>query len=268
MDGAGFWAVKALFEDFDSFPAVFEQYEAFSGTTIDDIVPLIKLALRLPPKGLESLLSTLDKRRAEVVAGAVACQRVVDQASHHSLEGALASSSVEQITEDGFEPNGTLRPGDVDPTGYAPLNAPQTLAGITDCDGQIVDIGRWQPLCIPETLEQFGTPECTQQEFAFPWAGRFTTFVLEEGDETTGDALLPPPPPVGSAEFERQFRAILEYGLHHCVTNISMLVPCASQDLCHAGRRAQDCCGVLGGRTRYNRSTRTSVEDRGRCRSG
>ena len=125
--------------------------------------------------------------------------------------GRLRYRLLEQITEDGFEPNGALRPGDVDPTGYTPVNAPQTLAGITDCDSQIVDIGRWQPLCIPETLEQFGTPECTPQEFAFPWAGRFTTFALEEGDETTGDALLPPPPPPGSAEFERQFRSILEY---------------------------------------------------------
>ena len=89
MDGAGFWAVKALFEDFDTFPLVFEQYEAFSGMTIDDLVPLIEFALHLPPKRLEKFLCKLSKRQAEIVAGAVACQRVVDQASRYRLEKSL-----------------------------------------------------------------------------------------------------------------------------------------------------------------------------------
>ena len=93
MDGAGFWAVKSLFEDFDSFSTVFEQYEAFSGMTIDDIIPLIDVAVQLPPKELKKFLFTLDKRRAGIVAGAVACQRVVDQASRYSLEKAFAPPS-------------------------------------------------------------------------------------------------------------------------------------------------------------------------------
>lgn len=97
-----------------------------------------------------------------------------------------------------------------DPTGYVPVNIPQRLAGITDCDEEIVDRNRWQPLCIPESSDDFGTTLCQPQTFLWPWAGRMTPFALEVGDENTGDELIGPPPRFGSDEFDAQWREVVE----------------------------------------------------------
>lgn len=194
LDGAGFWALRRMFGDQESFADVYWQYENFSGMRMDDCVEVMEEYMDLPESWIEyNVRSYGFNRIAVVAAGAAVCERVI-----------------QKYTADGFTPVGSL--GDQpEPTGYQAYNIPQRLAGITDCDNEILDPNRWQPLCIPEGTEGFGTTDCTPQTFLYPWAGRFTRFALEEGDETNGDTLVGPPPRFGSEEYTEQWQEVLEY---------------------------------------------------------
>ena len=115
-----------------------------------------------------------------------------------------------QFTADGFAADGTLGYG-ADPTYFKSINRPQKLAGITDCDNEIVDISIWQPLCVPSSTRDFGTTKCTPQQFLAPFAGRYTTFAIEDGDENSGHRYGPPPPKAKSHQYEAEWKEILEY---------------------------------------------------------
>lgn len=194
LDGAGFWALRRMFGDRDSFADVYWQYENFAGRKIDNAIELMEEYAELPKIWVEhNMRSRGFSRVAVAAAGAAACERVI-----------------QRYTSDGYTPIGTFE-GSPEPTGYEAYNIPQSLAGITDCDNEILDANRWQPLCIPEGPEGFGTADCKPQTFLCPWAGQYTRFALKDGDETTGDTLVGPPPRFGSAEYTEQWEEVLEY---------------------------------------------------------
>lgn len=195
LDGAGFWAVYTIFGQSEYFPRVLKHYTAFSGRDIEDLIPAMEAAAKLPLTDVEASIGyySIDRPTA-VAAGAAVCQRVI-----------------EKYTADGFTASGALRDGYDDPTHYHPVNIPQYLAGITDCDNEMLDMNRWQPLCIPHTPYDFGTPNCDPQEFLYPWAGRYTPFAIGHGDEDTGYGLVDPPPSFGTYEYQEQWEEVLEY---------------------------------------------------------
>eukprot|EP00210_Caulerpa_lentillifera_P002673 g2553.t1 len=123
--------------------------------------------------------------------GIAACERVL----HH-------------YTSDGFTPRGNVRGGQ-NGSSYRPKNAPQARAGITNCRTEMRDRSLWQPLCVPRRTEGFGTTDCTVERFLYPWAGRYTTYALQRGNEYSGRQLIHPPPRAGSAQFRREWEEVL-----------------------------------------------------------
>jgi len=195
FDGAGFWAIRALFGDSETFPRVLKHYTAFSGRDIEDLIPVMEAAAK---QSLYEFESTIDShsidRVTAVAAGAAICQSVIDK-----------------YTADGFTAAGSPRHGHDDPTDYQLTNIPQRLAGITDCDYEMIDMNNWQPLCIPHTPGDFGTSNCDPQEFLYPWAGLYTPFAIPYGNEFTGYAFSDPPPKYGTYEYSEQWEQVLEY---------------------------------------------------------
>jgi len=194
LDGAGFWALFRLFGDTEGFSDVCGQYETLAGLGIDESVTMMREFVGKGDSSLEHKLRSHRFSRISVAAaGAAVCERVI-----------------QRYIADGYTPTGGL--GSIpEPTDYSPVNLPQSLAGITDCDNEILDPNRWQPLCIPFGADDFGTTRCTPQIFQYPWAGRFTPFALEEGDETTGHALSDPPPQFGTPEFTANWEQVLDF---------------------------------------------------------
>lgn len=194
LDGAGFWALRRMFGQGEKFTDVYWQYQNFAGERIDDCIEIMEEYVNYSDAAIEDRVRAHGFNRIAVVAaGAAVCERVI-----------------ETYTADGFAPTGSLD-GLPEPTGYLPFNIPQRLAGITDCDNEILDPNRWQPLCIPDGPEGFGTDQCMPQVFLYPWAGRFNPFALIAGDETMGDELVGPPPLYGTQEFTDQWEEVLDY---------------------------------------------------------
>lgn len=191
LDGAGYWALRRLFSDTGSFGRVLSQYEAFAGTSLGPLISEMEAAVRATPSVLARESREPINRRTAVRAGAAACERVL-----------------QRYTRDGYAPRGGIGGGN--PTSYRARNAPQVRAGITNCDAQMRNLNLWQPLCIPNGPGGFGTTDCTVQGFLYPWAGRFTPFALQPGNENTGQRLTNPPPQAGSAQFRREWEEVLE----------------------------------------------------------
>ena len=125
----------------------------------------------------------------------------------------MSPTSLLQYTADGFTARGDL--GDKpNPASYQTMNKAQLLAGITDCDNEIADINRWQPLCVPMGAADFGTRSCIPQKFLYPWAGRYTPYALRPGNESTGFDLTEAPPMAGTTDFREQWEQVLQ-----CVTS-------------------------------------------------
>eukprot|EP00210_Caulerpa_lentillifera_P002672 g2552.t1 len=193
LDGAGYWALRTLFFDTESFGQVFAQYRNVTGTPLSPHIRDAEFAAK------SSLFTRLRpsrrviSRRTAFSEGVAACERVISR-----------------YTSDGFTPRGDVRDGQ-NPSSYRSRNAPQVRAGITNCRAEISNRGLWQPLCVPRTSEGFGTTECNIQNFASPWAGQFTPYALQPGNEYSGHELVNPPPIVGSAEYNSQWEELLHY---------------------------------------------------------
>lgn len=82
--------------------------------------------------------------------------------------------------------------GRVDPL-FFPVNDAQTRAGVTDCDAEMNDLDRWQPLCIPRRSAvdgNVGITDCVPQGWLGPTAGKWTTFAIPEGGAFDGKSLI------------------------------------------------------------------------------
>eukprot|EP00210_Caulerpa_lentillifera_P002677 g2557.t1 len=204
LDGAGYWALRRLFSDIESFRRTFSQYQYFARTSlrsfIRDTRPTAsssRFSTRSSPftrfRTSRRTTSRLTSNQAAFRQGVAACERVISR-----------------YTSDGFTPRGDVRDGQ-NPSSYRSRNAPQVRAGITNCRAEMHDQSLWQPLCVPRRPSNFGTTDCNVQNFASPWAGRFTPYALQPGNEHSGHELINPPPIVGSAEYNSQWKELLHY---------------------------------------------------------
>lgn len=92
MDGAGFWALCRLFDDTDSFLQVYEYYRAFSGHSMEDMVPTIMEYVNADAELIEHRMHTFNFARNVVVgAGAAACERAIQQVRFCSVGFCLNS---------------------------------------------------------------------------------------------------------------------------------------------------------------------------------
>ena len=87
MDGAGFWAVRALFGKRTSFDRVPSQYKSFSGLDIEPVIPAIEAAMKSPRFDASPMSTMPDNRTIGIVAGALACQRVIEKVLSVQCEG-------------------------------------------------------------------------------------------------------------------------------------------------------------------------------------
>lgn len=86
LDGAGFWAVYTIFGQSEYFPRVLKHYTAFSGRDIEDLIPAMEAAAKLPLTDVEASIGyySIDRPTA-VAAGAAVCQRVIEKVSNPYL---------------------------------------------------------------------------------------------------------------------------------------------------------------------------------------
>lgn len=128
-----------------------------------------------------------------------------------------------QYTQDGYD--GLGNPVTAVNAKFFPVNTPQSLAGITECDAEMNDLNRWQPLCIPRrsaTDGNVGTTDCTPQNWLAPTAGKWYSFAVPQGGPFEGHKLIdlvraadpsiqggPPKIEIGTA-WEDQFMEVIE----------------------------------------------------------
>lgn len=122
----------------------------------------------------------------------------------------ICDQVVETFKADGFSALGIpLDPEVASKIKHKPINKPQTIAGITQCDKEMTDFDKWQPLCVPTSFVPNKPVEtCKIQEFLAPYAGQFTSFAIPDVD-----AMVPEtrPPQYGSDEWLSQAEEVLEY---------------------------------------------------------
>jgi hypothetical protein len=107
---------------------------------------------------------------------------------------------------DGSNQLGDLHPGPYsDYTGYVPANDPMDTRGRLD-PHSVRDLNRWQPLRYVNTIGVLGTPL-----FAVPQWGRVRPFALGSGRALRSQR---GPARVGSKEFRRQARELLDMSAH------------------------------------------------------
>eukprot|EP00210_Caulerpa_lentillifera_P002674 g2554.t1 len=191
LDGAGYWALRNLFSDTESFSRVLSQYESFAGMSLRPLIPEIESAVKASQFTLALETYAEVNRRTAARAGAAACELVL-----------------KRYTSDGFTPRGAQE-SKTSSTPYRTKNSPQVRGGVTDCDAEIRDLNSWQALCVPRRPDGFDTTDCKVEKFLYPWAGRYTPYALQRGNEYSGRQLISPPPRAGSAQFRREWEEVL-----------------------------------------------------------
>jgi len=128
-----------------------------------------------------------------------------DKASNSFVKGRqICSEVIRSWKKDGFDSIGNP---EAHTPNYQSVNAPQTVAGITDCNVEINYLDHWQPICVPVEI---GSDVCEPQEYLGPLANQMHTYALEDPKHVT-----PPGPPLlgdGDAdEWHRQARQVIEF---------------------------------------------------------
>ncbi|GMH41183.1 hypothetical protein BSKO_09093 [Bryopsis sp. KO-2023] len=177
IDGAAFTALEYLFEDFDSFESVPESLKEINKAK--DTKSLLSRARTLAAKGLAKAQAKVGFKllntKIALATGAIACDEVI-----------------EKFAEDGFD--GLARPlPDTEVEEFEPINDPQSISGVTDCEKEMKNLDRWQPLCTPKEkkpLADVGNPDCKVQSWLAPWAGGMTSFALLKGTPKDGKKIV------------------------------------------------------------------------------
>lgn len=177
IDGAAFTALEYLFEEFDSFDAVPESLKEIN--TGKDTKSLLSRLLKTGAKGLAKTQARVGFKvlngKIALATGAIACEEVI-----------------EKFNADGFD--GLARPlPDTEVEEFEPVNEPQSAAGVTNCEKEMNDLDRWQPLCTPrerKALADVGSTNCRVQTWLAPWAGGMTSFALLDGSPQDGQKII------------------------------------------------------------------------------
>lgn len=94
LEGAGFWAVKSLFEDLAQYSVVFDHYKKLSLNELVDLDRHLTQAIKMPPAKFQKLVSAeFITGIAASQGGAAACQAVIDKVKYLETQILLTQRS-------------------------------------------------------------------------------------------------------------------------------------------------------------------------------
>lgn len=175
VDGAAFTALQGAFSGFGSFSAVPEALQAINGGDVQVLLT-------------EEATAAKDEAKAQALAGFSGLSPKMALA----VGASACDAVIAKFTADGYDVLARPLPGTT-VTPFEPINDPQVLSGVTNCEREMVDFDRWQPLCTPrekKPLADVGNPNCKVQEWLAPWAGGMTPFAAPAGSPQDGRELI------------------------------------------------------------------------------
>lgn len=82
LDGAGYWALKRLFGDFQTFGYVAAHYQKVTGKNLNLLAPLLESAVQVSKLEVFDYVNTINLDRISIAsAAAVECNRIIDEVS-------------------------------------------------------------------------------------------------------------------------------------------------------------------------------------------